>query len=346
MSHLPHGPAVRGNEIVPAGPGIEGDGMRPVLPALGGVALCALGGCLTTTTLDFLGPALIAFGLVTCAPRGRLREMLPGLAVALAAVVGLGVHSGAVAVADGVLAWAAALAVSLALLKGRLTPGAICAAVATLAVCHLGVDAGAVAASGTTLPEAVSETLTYVRQGLAGTSPAAAAQAESSLSLVEVLWPLSYVITALVEGLSALLGAWLAVGDKSEVKRPRLAEFDLPLWVVTALVAAIAGLAVAITVPEVPGVVLVVAANLVVALRYAFLAQGTGVVSWFLDRNEAGIAVRTLVVLMGVCLEVLFYVVTIVGLVDVWANFRRLRGGGRPGSTGNAEQDKEPADAG
>lgn len=346
MRDLSNGPAVRGNEIVPSGPGMEEDGTRSALPSLAGLLICAVGGFVETTSLAFLAPALVAFGLVSCAARGLVREMLLGLAAALAVSVALSLPSGVFEVAYVVIACSGAFAVALMLVRGRLTPGAICLTVAALTACHLAVDAVAVSGSGVTLQETVSELLAYVREGLSELSETVAAQADATLALLEVLWPSGYVMTSLAEGLMALFGSWLAASQRKDLARPRLVDFDLPLWVVTLLVASVAGLAVVRTFSDVPDVVLMVSANLAVSLRFAFLAQGVAVVAWFFDHKGVGTLGRTLVALFGLYLEVQFIVVSIVGLVDVWANFRHLQGGGRPGPAGTAEQDKEPDIAG
>ena len=346
MSDLPNGSAVNGSKIVPAGPRAEKNEGRPALPVLGAVLVCALGGYVATTSLAFVAPAVVAFGLVSCAPRGLMREMLPGLLAALAVSAALGAPSGAVAVADCAIACAVSFAVALAMVRGRLTPGASCIVMAALTAAHLGVDALAASMGGTTLVESVSQILAYVRQQVVEINPSAAAQVDSTVAVLEVMWPSGYVVAALAEGLMAQLGAWLAAAGRPEVSRPRLADFDLPLWTVAALVASVAGLAVALTVPAAPDAVLMVSANLVMALRFALLAQGMGVLSWFLEEKNVGALGRTLAAVAGLYLEAQFIVVSIVGLVDVWANFRHLVRGGQPGPTGNAEQDKEPANAG
>lgn len=346
MSELPNGSAVNGSNVVPAGPRVEKGEGRPALPALGSVLVCALGGYVATTSLAFVAPAIVAYGLVSCA-RGRLvREMLPGLAAALAVCTALGVPSGAVVLADCAIACLAALVVAAAMVTGRLTPGASCIVMAAITACHLGVDAAAASAGGTTLADTVRELLAYARQQLAEASPTAAAQVDSTIAALEVMWPTGYVMAALAEGLMAHLGAWLAAAGIPEVSRPRLADFDLPLWIVAALVASVAGLAAALTVPAAPDAVLLVSANLVMALRFAFLAQGIGVLSHLLGERGVGALGRSLAAVAGLYLEAQFIVVSIVGLVDVWANFRHLARGGQPGPTGNAEQDKEPANAG
>ena len=114
MSELPKGSAVNGDNVVPAGPRVEKNEGRPALPALGSVLVCALGGYVATTSLAFVAPAIVAFGLVSCAPRGLLREMLPGLAATIAVCAALGASSGAVVLADCAIACLAALAVAVA----------------------------------------------------------------------------------------------------------------------------------------------------------------------------------------------------------------------------------------
>ena len=346
MSELPNGSVVNGGDIVPAGPGVEKNEGRPALPTLGGILVCALGGYVATTSLAFAAPAIVAYGLVSCVRNGHLREMLPGLAAALAVCAVLGVSSGVVVLADCAIACLAALMVAAAMVAGRLTPGASCIVVAAITVCRLGVDAAVASAGGTTLAQTVREVLAYLRQQLAEASPTAVAQIDSTLSALEVMWPTGYVMAALAEGLMAHLGTWLAATGAPEVSRSRLVDFDLPLWIVAALVASVAGLAVALTAPAVPDVVLMVSANLVMALRFAFLVQGLGVLSHLLGARGVGALGRFFAAVAGLYLEAQFIVVSIVGLVDVWANFRHLARGGQTGSTGNAEQDKEPADAG
>ena len=58
--------------------------------------------------------------------------------------------------------------------------------------------------------------------------------------------------------------------------------------------------------------------------RCYFLLQGTGVLAHLLDRTGMGRITRALIVLVALDLEVSFFVMSIWGLIDVWANFRRL----------------------
>ena len=336
MSELPNGSAVNGGNVVPAGPRVEKNEGRPALPALGSVLVCALGGYVATTSLAFVAPAIVAFGLVSCAPRGLMREMLPGLLAALAVSAALGAPSGAVAVADCAIVCAVSFAVALAMVRGRLTPGASCIVMAALTAAHLGVDALAASMGGTTLVESVSQILAYVRQQVVEINPSAAAQVDSTVAVLEVMWPSGYVVAALAEGLMAQLGAWLAAAGRPEVSRPRLADFDLPLWTVAALVVSVAGLAVALTVPAAPDAVLMVSANLVMALRFAFAAQGLAVLAWSLDRRGTGLLAKVLLGALALYLEVQFVVMTVVGLVDVWANLRHLPRGEAADAQGTA----------
>ena len=340
MSDGPKGSTIGGG-IVPAGSRLEGSGGRGSLPTLVSVLVCALGGFVSTTSLSIAAPGLVAFGLVSSARRAR--DLVPGVLAAVAVSLALGVVTGMGIALDGVVICLGAAAVALALVTGRLTAGSICLVVAAVGICHLGVDAALSALGGTTLTETVASMLAYLREQFVEVSPAAAEQVDAILSAVGLMWPTAYVVTGLLETVVALLGARVSA---SEERRPGLSGFDLPLWVVTALVVAVAGLAVSLTVPDAPDVLLMVSANMAMALRFAFLAQGAGVISWFFREKNVGALARAAVTVAALYCEVQFVVVSIVGLVDVWANFRKLERGSGPSQASAAEQDKEPAQAG
>lgn len=346
MTDWPNGSTVKGGGIVPAGSDVRDNKGRPALPTLASVVICALGGYVASTSLSIVAPAIVAYGLAGASARGRLRDLVPGALAALAVAVALGVPEGPVSVADGAIACAASIAVAATLVCGRLTPGALCVIVAAVSASHLGVDAAIAHLGGTTLTESVTSLLEALRQQLVGATPTAAAQLDSVMGLLEVMWPTAYVMTGTVECVMAHAGTSLAAPGKRAAHggdRTGIAGFDLPIWVVALLVASVAGLACALTVPDAPRALLMVSANLAMSLRFAFLAQGVGVLSWLCEERHVGTLARILGAVLALYLEVQFIVVSIVGLVDVWANFRHLSRGSGPDSTGNAEQDKEPA---
>ena len=60
------------------------------------------------------------------------------------------------------------------------------------------------------------------------------------------------------------------------------------------------------------------------SVRIIFALQGFGVVLSLMGRYRLGCFGRTALTVLSIWLETMFFLVSIVGLVDVWANFRKL----------------------
>ena len=59
------------------------------------------------------------------------------------------------------------------------------------------------------------------------------------------------------------------------------------------------------------------------SVRYIFTIQGLAVVLALLARWRTGCFLRVVVIMFAISLETMF-VLSIIGLIDVWANFRKL----------------------
>ena len=331
-----------GGSIVPAGSqnGEKGHEDPAPLPLV--LLTCALGGVAASSSMSLVAPILVGFGLCSAHGRGGMRMAALSTGIALAAALALSLPAGVAQAAGALIACLAGVVVASVSLSGRLTPGAGCLIVAALFAAHIGADSLVALMSGTTLSQTMAELIEFYRTTLTEASPTSSAQVEAMSALMGVLWPTAYVVISAVELAAGLAGVRLALRRAgSEEHSALLAEYDLPLWVVAVLVAAAAGLAVALTVPTAPRLVLMVSANLAMALRLAFAIQGIAVLSWFLGGRDLGPFARLLLWAAALYLEVQFVVLTVVGVVDVWANFRHLqRGAAAPDDT--AAQDKKP----
>ena len=333
------GSAQEGRGIVPRAQGQEERRGTPSLPV--GVLLCALGGALASSTLSFVGPGLASYGYLSVAPRGGLRARVACLASMLVPAVAVGMLSGVSMAASAVVACLAALAVCELAASHRLTPGALCAVVGLGALALLGADELVALANGTTLSADVRSLVDALRQQLGESLVGSSAQLGVVWAAIELLWPVAYVMAAMGSCVSALVGALVASRSSFDVVRlPRLADFDLPLWVVAVLVASVAGIAFALSVDgSASQVALAISANVAMAVRFALAAQGLAVLVWLVRAKGLGPFTSTLMGVVALYLEVQFVVLTIAGLVDVWANFRHLDRGVRPGATGATMQD-------
>ena len=331
----PGGVGQRGGIVPTPSPRSGGPGIS--VPS--GLLSCALGGAVASSTFAFLAPVFVGYGYVSTAHCGGAGGRVAGAAVALVASVAMSLSHGASSVVVSVVSCLVAIATAEALLRGRLTPGLGCLVVAAAAACTLCADAALTAAAGTTLGATVESLLDSLMGELAGASLAAAELMQRVRSAVSLLWPTAYVATAFGTYLFAVIGAGQAAGRITEksVEIPRFAAYDLPLWVVAVLVGSAAVLAFGLTAQgAVASAAVMVSANLVMALRFAFAAQGLAVLAWSLDRRGTGLLAKVLLGALALYLEVQFVVMTVVGLVDVWANLRHLPRGEAADAQGTA----------
>lgn len=319
--------------IVPAGAAGNGGHTVPSMPAR--LFFCALGGVIASTSFSALAPALVGYGYDLSTADGT-----PGRASALVAALvpatALSISLGPASVVAALVCCLVAVAVSELVVRKRFSAGSACLVVAAASVACLVADTLVVTSAGTTVSALVNELLDTYLRGFGDVAPV-----QTLRTMVTLLWPVAYVAASLVECLTALLGTRLAASRSNGTvpAPPRLVVFDVPLWVVAVFLAAAAGLAAALTQAVVPGVVLVISANVALALRFAFAVQGLAVLIWFAHSRQASSTMAALLGMVALYLEAQFFVLTVAGLVDVWANFRHLTRGEVTVSTGSAKQD-------
>ena len=313
--------------IVPAGP--DGGARREAFSAPASVFLCVLGGAVASSSLPLVGSLLVGSGVASASERLGVRGIALCLPAALLPAVLLTAAVGPSAMVAAAMCCLAAFLVVGPILRERMTPGLGCVIVAALALGQLGADALIAAADGTTVAAGVEALLDAYQQQL-GTEAGVGALMQQVRSVMMLLWPLAYVITAIGEYLFATFGVEFMVRRSPEraARLPKLVDYDLPVWIVAVLVAAAAGIAFGLTATgDAAEATLMVSVNLAMALRFAFAAQGLAVLAWFLRRRQVGNVASAFLGGIALYLEVQFVVLTIAGLLDVWANFRHLTRG-------------------
>lgn len=317
---------------------------KPALVAPLGAVYCAFGGVIAASTTPVVAPALIAYGLLSSLSGNELRWKVAAPVAALATAVAFSFTSGASAVVTALLICISAFLVVVVCDRNKMTPGVGCVLATVFALAHLGTEAVFAALAGSSLSAVMQGVIESFLQGIEQSSVQGVLQVQLLRTLLDVLWPMAYVLMGAMEAVFASVGVWLASSRfaRDAGKVPRLAEFDLPLWVVGVLVASVAVLVAQLTVSSLTSsLAIMVSANVVLGLRFALALQGLGVLAWFM-RPRLNPMMRTVLSVAALYLEVQFFVLTAVGLVDVWANFRHLQRGGDPNVPGNAKQDREP----
>ncbi|MDF1541997.1 MAG: DUF2232 domain-containing protein [Anaerosomatales bacterium] len=139
------------------------------------------------------------------------------------------------------------------------------------------------------------------------------------------LWPVDYFASALLAAvLSVAVAGWAASRTGATVQRlPRLDAVDLSLHVLWPFIGAFVFLAAGRVMSD-GTTATTVGLNLLLGTRLLLLAQGLGVVAAFYRRIGLGRVARGLGYVLLVLADSVMPLVSIVGLIDFWANFRKL----------------------
>lgn len=287
-------------------------------------------GSFTSFVIPFFGVVMMGYGarelLEARGSRGFLFAVAEGIvitAVALFANSGMGMLLvGEVLCVLGVV-WC--------MRNHAATLAGICAVIVATALVNIGIEAAVATATGSSLSQVVDGLLAYmvsVAQDAAGTGIQAELIVRQIAPVLKALWPFTYVASAGMDALAAGIGSYLIYVRTSGIPRvPAIVAFDMPMWPVGVLIASILGLSASLS--GFPGaeVLLSVSVTALMSVRFIFAIQGFAVVLTFANRFRFGCLGRTLLLVLSIWLETMFFIVSIVGLIDVWANFRKLTRG-------------------
>ena len=215
-------------------------------------------------------------------------------------------------------------------LPGRSTITGFSVVAVSLKKTLLGLDAAYLASVGSDLVSQMEAVIASAKELTLATSAVGASSIQTSTVVEEVydlmrkVWPVVYVMrAAIVVGLG-FVGLALARRVSAREVYEAFKRYDVPLWVVAALVIAILclGLTSAGLVPQTPFES--VGLCLFFCVRFLLFAQGIAVA---LDRADAyglGTFARVAVVIGLTLAEMGLFAGCALGVVDVWANFRSL----------------------
>lgn len=278
-----------------------------------------------------------------CARGGRRERLVCALCLVLSCLVSgcvagalFGFSAGVSGLLSGLVPSLVALFVGLGVSSDRQSFELLAACVVGAGVLFAGADQYDALMQGTT----IAAQFTAALDGLASsaTSLSQTAAWRGILPLLATLWPAYYVGEGFVEVIVAHIGARMALRREQVQTSPahRLAAYDLPLWVLSVLLGGIVCLIVAGIIPVGAGVFRALGCNVIMIVRYAFAAQGFAVLEWVFDEHGTRTPLRVLAIVGLAYAELLFFVMTVVGIIDVWANFRHLgRGSVQPSQGGD-----------
>lgn len=206
---------------------------------------------------------------------------------------------------------------------------------AVIAAAAFGMDALTAKLSGTSLITEITReadrAIGEVVKSLKASGATDVASVEQLGPIVAWLWPSAYMqLATLTVVLLIAAIAWAARRSGTPLPIPPMARLDLNINVIWLPVAALVLLAVGALVGGTGGVVFVVGLNVLLVARPLVLLQGLGVSAWLMERAGIGVWGRGAGYVLLVMFDTFFPVVTFAGLVDFWANFRKLPRDGQP----------------
>lgn len=152
-----------------------------------------------------------------------------------------------------------------------------------------------------------------------------ATMVESILNLFGSLWLVVYLQETFFFVAMASLGVLFASRTSRRTPDPvDVCTLDTPLWVVAAFIVGVAALILALfPVPQKQTFILV-GLTIVLCCRFPLMLQGLSVLFWTLRKKKVGCIGQTLVLFVAMFAEPVCMPLTLVGLVDIWANIRKL----------------------
>lgn len=293
-------------------------------PALGHGALwCALGTFLCALAGP-IGGLVSGYGLYELTEpalkRGKAAAAFSVAAVSATLIVLVPAASGAL-----VTTVAACAAYAACKRFGRVDTASVVLISVLCGLAGMGIDAALSASAGSSLVADLSDEFGSVVREATGQGIEGTIAADQLTGIFRALWPFAYVAQA---GIAA--GA-AAIGCKSAERRlhgsspaPRLASYDAPLWCVGVVASGFVLMAASRLPFPGAGSLLVVGACALMTMRVVFAVQGLAVLASKLGASRGGCLLRVLAYAVAAWLELMVMAVTIAGLVDVWANFRKL----------------------
>ena len=309
-----------------------------------GLVICALGGAIAGY-VPMLGCFAIGYGaVITLTGRSPL-QALATLACTVAPATIVAFLAEVATVPSVLVACAVGIGTAWAVARDKLSLSVAFALIVCGTLALIGVDVIQLQSMGSSMADMITQLVNGYASGIGVASVSVTEQVESTRAMLQAYWPSAYLVVALVEFLCALLGVRAsAKREDLRVAMPTLIEYDVPVWLVGVLVADILGLAAVGVVPQAyTNAVNMVSANVLVALRIAFAIQGFAIIAWLIQTRHVGAFAGACTIVAGLFLEDQFYVMTIVGLVDVWKNFRHLPRGVKTTIQSNADQDQKSA---
>lgn len=278
-------------------------------------------GAALTAFLPMVGALLLGAGATLIVARRSWIPAIAALVLVIAPLAAVEISLGArVAVTAG------AVFALVVLVERGLTWSSVIALVVLTGALLFGVDALTAQLAGTNLPALMTASF---EDSLARVQdlPNAAEATPIIRGLMDWfirLLPSFYVFEGLAIVIAGIAGSLFVARERALAYMRGFLRLDAPMVFVLALVIGILLIALSFLDTAASDLLATIGGNLVVMLRFVFAAQGFAVIMAMLVRSRMPMIVRVLALFIAVQVEIFTMGVSLVGLVDIWVNIRKL----------------------
>lgn len=292
-----------------------------------GIVWCTIGSAFLPLASVF-ADVLIAFGMTIAMVGAKRREQMLVLPIALvAATVAAYMLFGVYAISTTVISVLGAYALSRANVTGRLHTGVFLLVAIAIGFAGACGDALMTSMHGTSISELMAQTVDeVVETSMASLDLEGTAAVLEARDTVLAYWPTMYFVVGLANALCSLLGTWMgSKASRLPVQEGMIVHYDVPLWVGMLFACGVAVELLGSHLPMWQEESAMIGANVVMCARIALAQQGLSVLQWRMRGLSVVHPARVLAMIAALWLEMSFALASVVGLLDVAVNFRRLK---------------------
>lgn len=304
-------------------------------------ALLCFAGAFVTAGITVVGVALVAYATAALKSANKFPLAVVMTLIGAGASFSLGTVSGATALIVSI----AALLISY-VAAGKYGQVRLFLSVILVAIGLLGIDVIDAYLAGTTIQGRIAAMTSTVLQQVtaAGSVPAESVNVlKDALTTVVQLWPSFYVFEAIIYVAVAVILARITYRHLiADYAGPHFSEFDLSVQFVWPLIVGLLCLAASYLDFQYAAIAKVVAYNFIACSAFIYAVQGFALIDYLMRRRNVHWALQILIYLFALQLELMFLIPSFMGLIDMWANIRKLpRKGSRTPTEAKADK---PAD--
>ena len=157
-----------------------------------------------------------------------------------------------------------------------------------------------------------------------GTSITAMASIDQVMDIIRMAWPFGYLVQASFIVAFGFLGLALSRRMKYAQAYAAFTACDIPLWAVVLLIIGVVCTVFGSSDSQISYIMSCIGVNTLLVCRVLFFIQGLACMLGLMDKHNLGGFSRVAILVLALFAELWFIALSVFGLVDVWANFRKL----------------------